>query len=141
VQSRCRVRSSARGPSPQLGRHTERNMTRINLPVLVAALTLLLASCGPRQGLDGEPFATISIINDSAMQVNIHALRNGTRLRVGTVPGITTENFPLRRDMLSPAGELRLVIDPIGSPRAYPATPIVVIRGDVIELRVSSFIR
>jgi hypothetical protein len=103
-------------------------------------LIALLSACAPlEQG--AEPFATLVIENDSAMHVNIHAVRHGSRLRIGMVPGVSTRDFPIRNDMLGPAGELNLVIDPIGSTRTYPAMPIHVNRGDTIELRVGAVIR
>jgi hypothetical protein len=103
---------------------------------LVAAAAPACATLGA-----AEPLATLVVDNDNPMQVNIFAMRNGTRIRVGTVPGITTREFDLRHDMVGPAGQLRLVIDPVGSPRTYPADPIVVREGDVIELRVGAVIR
>lgn len=104
-------------------------------------LALLGAPACATLGESPEPLATLVIENDSPMQVNIHALRDGSRIRVGTVPGISTREFNLRRDHLSPAGDLRLVIDPIGSPRTYHADPINVREGDTIELRVGAVIR
>jgi hypothetical protein len=117
-------------------RHWKRAATTILAVGLVVAGAPACATLGA-----AEPMATLVVDNDNPMQVNIHAVRDGTRIRVGTVPGVSTREFDLRRDMLSPAGELRLVIDPIGSPRSYPAEPIVVRDGDVIEIRVGAIIR
>jgi hypothetical protein len=107
----------------------------------VALLILVFAPGCATLGGPAEPVGTLIIENDNPMNVNIYATRNGTRIRLGTVSGVSTREFDLRQDMLSGAGELRLVIEPIGSPRSYPAMPITVRRGDVIELRVSAVIR
>jgi hypothetical protein len=115
-----------------MNRHTARP-----LGILLIAM---LSACGPL-GTASEPYATVVIENDSAMNVNIHAVRHGSRIRIGMVPGVSSRDFPIRSDMLGPAGELRLLIDPIGSPRTYPAVPINVNRGDTIELRVGAVIR
>jgi hypothetical protein len=104
-------------------------------------LIVLLSACATPGTPGPEPFATLVIENDSPMDVNIHAVRHQSRFRVGTVSGVSTREFPIRDNMLSPGGELHLVIDPIGSPRTYSAHPIVVLRGDTIELRVGAVIR
>jgi hypothetical protein len=126
-------------PEPTSPGRTPRRPRLIPIAALVA-LGVIPAACATT-GAPPEPVATLVVENDSPMQVNIHAQREGTRIRVGTVPGITTREFPLRRDMLSPAGDLHLVIGPVGSPRSYPAMPINVRDGDTIELRVGAVIR
>jgi hypothetical protein len=107
----------------------------------IVLLILLIAPACASLGGPAEPVGTLVIENDNPMNVNIFATRNGTRIRLGTVSGVSTREFDLRPDMLSGAGELRLLIEPIGSPRSYTALPITVRRGDVIELRVSAVIR
>jgi hypothetical protein len=108
---------------------------------LVTLLILILAPGCATLGDPPGPVGTLVVENDNPMQVNIFAARNGMRIRVGTVTGVSTQEFDLRQDMLTGAGELRLLIEPVGSTRTYPATPITVRQGDVIELRVSSVIR
>lgn len=104
-------------------------------------LVLLLSACASMGTHGAERFATLVIDNDNTMNVNIYAMRGDMRMRIGMVPGVSTREFPLRLDMLTSGGDLHLAIDPIGSPRTYPATPILVREGDTIELRVSAFIR
>jgi hypothetical protein len=117
-----------------------RNMIQRTLRPLGVLLVVLLAGCAPLGGA-AEPYATLVIDNDSAMNVNIHAVRHGSRLRIGMVPGVSTRDFPIRADMLGPGGQLDLVIDPIGSRTTYSAMPINVNRGDTIQLRVGAVIR
>ena len=113
--------------------------TRTTLLALVAAL--LLGGCASIAGEPEPAYATLVVENDNTSTVNVYALRSGSRFRLGTVTGLGTEEFPLRRHMLGTAGDLQLLIDPIGSRRNYPSQRIVVSEGDVIELRVSSFLR
>lgn len=119
-------------------RHTARPLGALG--PLGALVVVLLAACAPL-GEAPEPYATLVVENDNSMNVNIHAMRSGSRVRIGMVPGVSTREFPIRSDMLGPAGELNLVIDPIGSPRTYPAMPINVNRGETIQLRVGAIIR
>jgi hypothetical protein len=112
-------------------------------PAALAGLltaALLLAACASAGGRTG-PFAEIVVINDSPSMVNIYAIPGGQRIRIGQVTGVGEQTFGLFRRHLDGSGRLRLLIDPIGSPRQYPTDAIVVLEGDVIEFRVSSFVR
>lgn len=122
-----------------------------SLPRRLAAFAALLllplaAACasGEEEGYDAAPrghYATLIVENDNTSNVTVYALRSGTRHRIGTVTGLSTESFPIRRTMLSGGGELNVGIDPLGSNRMYTAYPIYVSEGDVIEVTVSSFLR
>lgn len=116
---------------------TGRTTSRAVIALLAA---LFLGGCASAGGAE-PPYATVVVENDNTATVNIYAVRNGSRFRLGTVTGLATQEFQLRRHMLGSAGDLRLVIDPIGSQRNYPTQSIIVDEGDVIELRVSSFLR
>lgn len=116
-------------------------MIRSIVSLLAVMSIVVLSACAIRDGGPAEPYATVMINNDSPLQVTVHAVRNGSRVRVGTVPGVTVQSFPIRTDMLGAGNQLRMVIDPVGSRLTYPSTPISVSRGDTIELRVSSLIR
>lgn len=116
-------------------------------PSLAAILLMIAAAgvggCASAEGEAGgrSPFATLIIENDSPSTVNVYALRSGTRQRIGTVSGLSTQEFPLRQDHLGPGRELRVGVDPVGSSRLYTSDRIVVNEGDVIEMNVSSFLR
>ena len=118
--------------------------TRFFRPATLAGLVLVLAGlggCAAMGTVSGEPYATIIVENDATMTVNIYALRQGTRLRLGQITGLKQREFPLRRSMVGGGGQLQLLIDPVGSPQNYPSQSILINEGDVIELQVSSFIR
>lgn len=111
--------------------------------LLLLPLTAACAS-GGEDGYDAGPlghYATLIVENDNTSNVTVYALRSGTRQRMGTVTGLSTERLEIRRTMLSGAGELNVGIDPLGSNRMYTAYPIYVSEGDVIEVTVSSFLR
>lgn len=111
---------------------------------LLAGATLAACASAPRQDAGdtdpGSPFATVIIHNDAARIVTVFAVRQGTRMRLGTVAGVSEREFPLRRSMLDGAGELRLMVDLLGSSRQYYSDSIYVQEGDVVELRVSNLI-
>lgn len=109
------------------------------LPTLL--LIASLSGCASLASGTREPFATIIVENDSTMTVNIYVLRQGARLRLGQVTGLSQKEFPLRRGMISGARQLQLMVDPVGSLQNHPSQSLYISEGDVIELRVSSFIR
>ncbi len=121
------------------------------LPHRLAALAALAVlplgvacASGGEDGYDARPpgqYATLVVENDNTSNVTIYALRSGTRQRLGTVTGLSTERLEIRRTMLSGGGELNVGIDLFGSNRMYTAQPIFVDEGDVIEVTVSSFLR
>jgi hypothetical protein len=109
--------------------------------VFAILAVVLIAGCGPFRGPAPEPFATVVVENDTPMDVQIHASRNGTRVRVGRVPALATRELDLTAHMMGSTGELQLTISPTGSNRIYQANPIYVDRGDTIHLMVSGFVR
>lgn len=116
-------------------------------PAAALVLVLVVGACATTGShLDGDietrsGFATLVIENDNPSTVTVYALRNGSRQRIGTVTGLSSQQFTIRRNMLGTDGELRVGVDPVGSSRLYTAQPILVTEGDTIELTVSSFLR
>ena len=118
-------------------REGRRSSTLALLMALVAT-----AACGyAGQGGPEPAYATLVVNNDSPMTVNIYTLRSGQRMRLGQVSGLRTQEFALRRSMMGAGGDLRILIDPVGSSVNYPSQAITLFEGDVVELRVSNFIR
>ncbi|MEJ2502851.1 MAG: hypothetical protein P8177_05970 [Gemmatimonadota bacterium] len=109
------------------------------LALALALITLGACASSPRPA--EPPYATLVVENDSPLTVNVYTLRSGQRMRLGQVSGLRTEEFGLRRSVLGAGGDLRLLIDPVGSSRNYPSQSITVFEGDVVELQVSNFIR
>lgn len=116
--------------------------TRIAVLAGLLALATATSACALLRSTPAEAaLATLVIENDASLTVTAYAVRQGTRFRLGTVPGLTTREFEVRRHMLESAGLLRVMVDPIGSTRRYVSQSIMVNEGDVIELQVSGMIR
>lgn len=104
--------------------------------------TIVLAGCAAMGTPDMEPYAMLEVENDGTSTVTIYAIREGgTRMRLGQLTGLSRDEFPLRRHMVGGTGRLQLLIDPVGTQRTFPSQSILINEGDVIRLRVSSFIR
>jgi len=81
--------------------------------------------------------ALVEVHNAHWQDINIYAVRAGTRFRLGTVLSNTTETFTVPPAMLMP-GDFRLLADPIGSSRTYLTDPLIVQPGQVIEFNVQN---
>lgn len=111
-----------------------------------AAVGLLLslslaaaASCGPRippGRVDSGPATTLTVDNQGFLDVNVYALRSGTRMRLGTVSGLTTRTFVLPSTVVGNGIGVRFIADFIGSSRAPVSEEIVIWAGDEIGIRI-----
>lgn len=119
--------------------HTRRS--GMALAALVALAAAVPAACGARTGQPEAPYATLAVRNSSTLTVNVFAVIQSVRYRLGTVAATGRAEFELHRRMLSSGGELRIMVDPLGSDRRYYSDRIVVVEGDIVEVDVSSFIR
>ena len=116
--------------------------TRMLRAAGIAFVATVLATGCVTTGQSANPdFARVVIENDSPRTVVIYAIRQSSRFRVGRVAGLSREEFAIKRHMLYNATYLRLIIDPVGGQQTYATDNIVVEEGEVVSLRVSSFIR
>ncbi|MEW5916954.1 MAG: hypothetical protein AB1762_11135 [Gemmatimonadota bacterium] len=106
----------------------------------IALIAALLACGGERSPepstLRSGDEAFLIVQNDHWLDATIYAVRAGTRQRLGTAPGLKTDTIPLRLSVVSGAGSVRLIAEPIGQTGRHVSEPINVDRGDVVELRI-----
>ncbi|MBW3534699.1 MAG: hypothetical protein KY453_05700 [Gemmatimonadetes bacterium] len=87
----------------------------------------------------------VEVTNNNWMDMTVHAVRGGTRVRLGTVTTGSSQRFDLPRSLNARAGDLHLVADPIGSQRMHQSRPIMVEPGGLVRwslenhLALSSF--
>ena len=111
------------------------------LAVASGGLGALGACASTTRAPASGPFAELVIQNDNSRIVTVYAVRGGTRMRLGTISGVSTATFALRRDMLESDGRLRVLVEPLGSTNRYFSDPIFVDEGETVELVVSSLVR
>lgn len=100
-------------------------------------------STGPADASDvsGSSDAPVLVVeNNKWLDVNVYAVRNGTRHRLGTVTSLTTERFRLPSWVTVGAAELRLLIDPVGSEHVHLTDPILVSTGSSIMFKVADYL-
>lgn len=101
------------------------------------ALLLLLAACAPQSGPVPEgPETVLRVDNRSFTQMNIYVLRGSQRIRLGSVPGVSTRSFELPRNLVFGTTALRFLADPLGSSRTPITREIPVREGDELVLTI-----
>ena len=111
--------------------------------LFAGALALCLAAgCSASTDAPSEPqpggVASIFVENYNWMDVNVYAIRNGTRQRLGTVGTNETRRFSLPTTLISGGGQVQLLIDPIGSTHGRLMPPVTVMEGDRVSLQVTN---
>jgi len=90
----------------------------------------------------GAPAASertaLVVENNNWQDMTVYLLRDGMRHRLGSVPTLGRQRFRLTPAMISGAGTLRIVADPLGSNRAWVSEPFYVQMGDVVQFKLEN---
>jgi len=104
------------------------------------AVALLVAGCAhrPRAGAEPTPQAetAVKVENQNFLDMDIYVWRQGQRIRIGMVPGLSTRVLMLRPDIVGNISELQFEMHPIGARQNPISERITVHPGDVIELTI-----
>lgn len=105
---------------------------------LLLLVLLLAAGCSARRGAPSmeQQRATIQVENRSWSEVVVYVVRSSQRVRLGSVPGVSTRTFVIPRSMVGAGIPLRFQADPIGSDRAPVSQEISVDAGDEVRMYV-----
>lgn len=82
--------------------------------------------------------ASVTVHNNNWADVDVYAVRNGTRTRLGSVTTAASARFLLPGTLLTGAPTLQLLIDPIGSRSGYITQPLLVGPGKRVDLQVEN---
>jgi hypothetical protein len=82
----------------------------------------------------------LTVKNTNWMDMDVFAVRGGTRARVGSVTGLTTATLRVPLNF-APDGVLQFMVDPIGSDGAYVTEKITVSPGQRVELTIGTVLR
>jgi hypothetical protein len=82
-----------------------------------------------------RPRTTMEVRNQRPLDFNLYVLDGTHRIRLGTVPGMTTRIFTIPSHLVIDQGMLRFQIDPIGSQEVQSTDEsIVVHEGERLSL-------
>jgi hypothetical protein len=107
-----------------------------------------LAGCASGRSLetkgveDAQPApsgdASVMVHNNNWADVDVYAVRDGTRTRLGSVTTAGSARFALPGALLAGASRFQLLVDPIGSRVGYVTQPLLVGPGQRIDLNVEN---
>jgi hypothetical protein len=116
------------------------------LRTLVASTTLLAAAgacapagIGPATGPQPrEEKAIVRVTNHNWADVVVYAVRYSTRYRLGMLATNQTLEFRLPSGAMSGSGDLRLLVDPIGSREVFTTQSISVAPGQWVDFKIEN---
>jgi hypothetical protein len=115
-------------------------MRRIPSGLLPLASAVVLAACGQAaQQADNGPVGAetaLHVRNNNLFDVTVYLLDGGTRVRLGSVTGLSSQTLMMASHLVRGPRELRFLIDPIGGGRSWTSEPILVTPGDIIQLTI-----
>lgn len=112
----------------------------------MAVAGLVAAGCASGTG---EPLAeiglagqatTVEVTNHNWQDVNVYAVRDGHRTRLGTVTSMRSETFELPA-VAGMMGRIQLMASPIGSMQDHLTDPIMLRQGDQIQWNLENPLR
>ena len=104
------------------------------LPLL--ALVALACHHGAVAPINPQAEVAVTVENQNFLDMNVFLIRGGQRIRLGTVPGLTSRILMVRPDLIGYGTELRFEVHPIGG-RSNPISETITVRpGDVIQLTI-----
>ncbi len=118
-------------------------MERIGLVVVGLAGLLSFSACSSMERT-GEASGNVAsaanavdlrVVNNNFSDVDVYAVRNGERTRIGTVTGNSTQSFTLGPSLF-PTNDLSLIAVPIGGFGAASSGRLSVSAGDQIDFRI-----
>jgi len=116
-------------------------------PRLAAVLLAAgLAACShnpPPSPELGTPQANVlvTVQNQNVNDVDVFAVINGVRQRLGTVVSQSSSSFEIPWDRIGPAGGVSLIAAPIGSSGAYRSGKLTISPGSQVSLTVAPLLR
>lgn len=105
----------------------------------LALLWLGAPACAPAEAPSEGPrradaAAMVTVANNGFHDVTVYVVQSGMRKRLGTVTGLSQQQFRLR--LSHDAADLYLLADPVGGSRTYLSPPVQVRAGEEVDLRL-----
>lgn len=109
--------------------------------IAVLAISVSAAACagaGSSKKLAPELMTRVEVTNNNWSDMVVYAVRNGMRIRLGTVTSMQTQRFRLPETMSGSGTPVSLVADPIGSQDVYQTGRITFMPGQRITLQIQN---
>jgi len=105
-------------------------------PLLLFALAAAACHRGAVAPIDPRAEVAVTVDNQNFLDMNVFLIRGGQRIRLGTVPGLSSRILMVRPDLIGYGTELQFEVHPIGG-RSNPISETITVHpGDVIHLTI-----
>jgi hypothetical protein len=110
------------------------------LQVVPLLLLVLVAACASGQKTEDPsnpppPQTTVEVDNRKTVDVNLYVMNGAQRVRLGTVPAITTRNFVIPPHLIGRADRIRFGVEIIGSDQGFSSDQeMPVVAGEQLTL-------
>src|SRR5256886_16106246 len=91
-------------------------------PLLLFALAAAACHRGAVAPIDPRAEVAVTVDNQNFLDMNVFLIRGGQRIRLGTVPGLSSRILMVRPDLIGYGTELQFELHPIGG-RGNPRHP------------------
>lgn len=111
---------------------------------LMAALaaSASLAACAPAMSSDGAatmPEQTALVVdNNNWTDMTLYVLRDGMRVRIGSVTALSKARFRLSDALIGGAGDVRILADPLAAGDRFVSHPLTILPGQEVRLRLEN---
>src|SRR2546423_14251534 len=92
------------------------------LPLLFFTLAAGACHRGAVAPINPQAEVAVSVDNQNFLDMNVFLIRGGQRIRLGTVPGLSSRILMVRPDLIGYGTELQFELHPIGG-RGEPPPP------------------
>src|SRR5256886_10117448 len=92
------------------------------LPLLFFTVDAGGCQRGAVPAMNPQAEVAVSVDNQNFLDMNVFLIRGGQRIRLGTVPGLSSRILMVRPDLIGYGTELQFELHPIGG-RANPPPP------------------
>lgn len=121
-------------------------MRGLSSTFLMGFLVLTLGACASREGPATGPLppgaqeqeARVQVTNNNWSDMTVYAVRDGHRVRLGTVTSMATQIFDLPRAILGAAANVQLVANPIGGRSSIRTPPVSVWPGQTVQFMIEN---
>src|SRR2546426_12138722 len=96
-------------------------------PLLLCTLAAAACHRGAVAPINPQAEVAVSVDNQNFLDMNVFLIRGGQRIRLGTVPGLTSRTLMVRPELVGYGTELQFELHPIGG-RSNPVTQTIPVR-------------
>src|SRR2546429_1476475 len=90
------------------------------LPLLLCTFAAAACHHGAVAPINPQAEVAVSVDNQNFLDMNVFLIRGGQRIRLGTVPGLSSRILMVRPDLIGYGTELQFELHPIGGPAEPP---------------------